>query len=109
MRYVGNRGVHIPLDYNLNSTTDPAFIGKGAAGQPFNRLYGITSGVDLRYWQVSSNYNSLQVSVKRHFTPGLNLSTSYTWGKALGFGGENGENAPAAAYYVELPTQLLPH
>lgn len=100
--YVGNRGVHLPLDYNLNSTTDPAYIGKGAIGQPFNRLYGITSAVDLRYWQVSSNYNSLQVSVKRHFTAGLNLSTSYTWGKALGFGGENGENAPGAAYYVDF-------
>ncbi|HEY1214304.1 MAG TPA: TonB-dependent receptor, partial [Bryobacteraceae bacterium] len=46
--YVGNRGVHIPLDYNLNSTTDPAFIGKGSAGQPFFQRYGMTSAVDLR-------------------------------------------------------------
>lgn len=98
--YVGNRGVHIPLDYNLNSTTDPAFIGKGSAGQPYFQRYGITSGVDLRFWQVSSAYNSLQVSLRRHFTGGLDLTTAYTWGKALGFGGENGENAPAAAYYV---------
>ncbi|HWF48918.1 MAG TPA: carboxypeptidase regulatory-like domain-containing protein, partial [Bryobacteraceae bacterium] len=100
--YVGNRGVHIPLDYNLNSTTDPAYIGKGSAGQPFFQRYGMTSGVDLRYWQVSSDYNSMQVSVKRTFTTGLNLTGSYTWGKALGFGGENGENAPGAAYYVDF-------
>jgi len=100
--YVGNRGVHIPLDYNLNAVTDPAFIGKGSAGQPYSRRYGMTSGVDLRYWQVSSDYNSLQVSLKRHFTSGLNLSTSYTYGKALGFGGENGENAPGTAYYIDF-------
>jgi hypothetical protein len=100
--YVGNRGVHIPLDYALNSTTDPAFIGKGSAGQPYFQKYGMTSGVDLRYWQVSSDYNSLQLSVRRHFTTGLNISTSYTWGKALAFGGENGENAPSAAYYVDF-------
>ncbi len=30
--YVGNRGVHIPLQYNLNAVTDPAFIGKGSKG-----------------------------------------------------------------------------
>ena len=100
--YVGNRGVHIPLDYNLNSVTDPAFIGGGSVGQPYFQRYGITSGVDLRYWQVSSDYNSLQVSVKRHFVGGLDLSTSYTYGKALSFGGENGENAPGAAYYVDF-------
>jgi hypothetical protein len=100
--YVGNRGVHIPLDYNLNAVSDPAFIGKGSAGQPYFQRYGITSTVDLRYWQVSSNYNSLQVSAKRQFTNGLNLTTSYTYGKALGFGGENGENAPGAAYYVNF-------
>ncbi len=102
LAYVGNRGVHIPLDYNLNSTTDPAYIGKGSAGQPFFQRYGMTSGVDLRYWQVSSDYNSLQVSVKRQFTTGLTLTGSYTWGKALGFGGENGENAPSAVYYVDF-------
>ena len=100
--YVGNRGVHLPLDYNLNAVTNPAFIGKGSAGQPFFQRYGMTSTVDLRYWQVSSSYNALQVSLKRHFTAGLNLSTSYTYGKALGFGGENGENAPSAAYYVDF-------
>ncbi len=100
--YVGSRGVHIPLDYNLNSTTDPAFIGKGSAGQPYFQKYGMTSGVDLRYWQVASSYNSLQISLRRQFTSGLNLTSAYTYGKALGFGGENGENAPAAAYYVDF-------
>ena len=100
--YVGNRGVHIPLDYNLNSTTDPAFIGKGSAGQPYFQNYGITSAVDLRYWQTASSYNSLQISARRRFTVGLNLTTAYTYGRALGFGGENGENAPSAGYYVDF-------
>ncbi len=94
--YVGNRGVHVPLDYNQNAVTDPAFIGKGSAGQPYFQRYGITSTIDLRYSQVSSSYNSLQVSLRRQFVSGLSLSTSYTYGKALAFGGENGENAPAA-------------
>ncbi len=100
--YVGNRGVHVPLDYNQNAVTDPAFIGKGSAGQPFYQRYGITSTIDLRYSQVSSAYNALQFSLRRQFVSGLSLSTSYTYGKALAFGGEAGENAAAAAYYVDF-------
>ncbi len=100
--YVGNRGVHVPLQYNLNAVTDPAFIGKGAAGQPYNQAYGITSSITEYFAQVSSNYNSLQVSLNRHFTRGVILTTSYTYGKALGFAEENGENSSGADYYVDF-------
>lgn len=100
--YVGNRGVHIPLQYNMNAVTDPAFIGKGAAGQPYNQAYGITSSITEYFTQVSSNYNSLQVSLNRHFTSGITLTTSYTYSKALGYSEENGENSSGPDYYVNF-------
>jgi outer membrane receptor protein involved in Fe transport len=100
--YVGNRGVHAPLQYNLNAVNDPAFIGKGSAGQPYNQAYGIKSSITMYFAQVASDYNSLQVSLNRHFTSGVTLTTSYTYGKALGFAEENGENSSGGAYYVNF-------
>lgn len=100
--YVGNRGVHIPLQYNMNAVNNPAFIGKGAAGQPYNQAYGITSSITEYFTQVSSNYNSLQLSLNRHFTSGVTLTSSYTYGKALGYSEENGENSSGPDYYVNF-------
>ena len=106
--YVGNRGVHVPVTYNLNAVVNPAFFGKGSAGLP---LIGFcvpgtnscrTAGTGMRYAGFSSNYNSLQVQVNRHFTSGFSFTTSYTWGKALGYINENGENANGLSYYINL-------
>ena len=100
--YVGNHGVHMPVQYNLNAVSDAAFIGKGAAGQPYNRTYGITSSINEYFAQVSSNYHSLQVSLNRHFTSGVTLTSSYTYSKALGYAEENGENSSGVDYYVDF-------
>lgn len=100
--YVGNRGVHIPLQYNQNAVVDPAFIGKGSKGQPYFQAYGIKSNINMFFSQVASSYHSLQVTLNRHFTSGVTLTTSYTFGKALGFATENGENSSGAAYYVDF-------
>jgi hypothetical protein len=98
--YVGNHGVHIPLQYNLNAVVDPAFIGAGSIGQPYYRAYGLNSSITEYFAQETSSYNSLQVSLNRHFTSGLTLTTSYTYSKALGYSEENGENSSGAQYYI---------
>jgi hypothetical protein len=100
--YVGNRGVHIPLQYNQNAVGDPAFIGQGSKGQPYFQAYGIKSNINMFFSQVASAYNSLQVTLNRHFRSGVAITTSYTFGKALGFATENGENSSGAAYYVDF-------
>ncbi|MGH9622214.1 MAG: carboxypeptidase regulatory-like domain-containing protein [Bryobacteraceae bacterium] len=100
--YVGNHGVHIPVQYNLNAVMDPAFIGQGTAGQPYFQAYGISSAINMYFAQESSSYNSLQVKLDRHFKSGLLLTTSYTYGKALGYAEENGDNSSGAAYYVDF-------
>ncbi|HEX7360019.1 MAG TPA: carboxypeptidase regulatory-like domain-containing protein [Bryobacteraceae bacterium] len=98
--YVGNRGVHIPLQYNLNAVSDPAYIGQGTIGRPYDRAYGIGSDITMYFAQESSNYNSLQVTLNRHFHTGVTLTTSYTYGKALGYSEENNENSSGAQYYI---------
>lgn len=100
LAYVGNRGVHIPVTYNLNAVTDPAMIGQGPAGQPEFVAFGRRADSNMRYAGESSNYNALQVKFGRHFTSGFAMTLAYTYGKALGYAEENGENASSANYYV---------
>ncbi len=100
--YVGNHGVHLPAQYNQNAVTNPAYMGLGAAGQPYYQAYGQTAGVNMFFAQVSSNYNALQVTLNRHFAAGVSITTSYTYGKALGFVGENGENSSGVPYYINF-------
>ena len=75
--YVGNHGVRIPGQYNLNAGL---VIGAGTAGQPeFPRTASSTE-----FWQgFSSSYNALQVKLNRQFSNGLLLTTSFTWGKGM--------------------------
>lgn len=106
--YVGNRGVHAPIQYNLNAISNPAEFGAGAAGQP---LHGFcvpgtttcrTADATERFAGATSDYNALQVTFDRRVGSGFILTTSYTYGKALGFIEENGENSNGIDYYINF-------
>lgn len=100
--YVGNRGVHIPVQYNLNAVTDPADIGAGPAGQPEFVAFGRTAGSTLRFAGETSDYNALQVKFDRRFADGFALTTAYTYGKALGYAEESGDNSGGVTYYINF-------
>ena len=106
--YVGNRGVHAPIQYNLNAVSNPAMLGAGSAGQP---LIGFcvpgtttcrTASTTMRFAGASSDYNALQMKFDRKVSSGLLLTTSYTYGKALGYVEENGENSNGIDYYINF-------
>src|SRR5581483_5566358 len=78
--YVGALDRHLPGINNLNA----ALPGTGIAGLPFaglgrtNTVFGLENGL-------TSNYNSLQVSLNKRFSQGLAFLASYTYSKALGY------------------------
>jgi len=80
--YVGSHGVDTPAAPNLNAGQ---IVGAGAAGQPFLSKYGITSAVTQYFQGFSSTYNSLQVKFDRAFSGGFQLTTAFTWQKAMDF------------------------
>jgi hypothetical protein len=82
--YVGNHGVDQPLNYNLNASTT---LNSGVAGQPLYQRFGRKANVEDRFVGVSSMYNSLQVKLDKRFSHGFAMTTSYTFGKAMGYGG----------------------
>ena len=88
--YVGNQGREIPAGYNLNA--DSTMPGAGAPGQPLYGIVGGTNGTthrvadtDLLGIGTNSNYNSLQVRLRRTTNHGLSETSSYTYGKAMGY------------------------
>jgi hypothetical protein len=80
--YVGSLGRQLPFNQSLNA----AAPGTGNAGLPFVQLFGRTAQVSLRADGVSSNYNSLQVSLNRRFANGLAFTFAYTRSKSLDVG-----------------------
>jgi hypothetical protein len=91
--YVGSSGINL-LDYNHNVNT--AHL--ASASNPVNGLTTTTvanvafrvpyvgyapAGLQATSYDGISNYNSLQVTVRKSFSHGLTLQGSYTWSKSL--------------------------
>lgn len=93
--YVGNHGVDIATQYNLNAAT---IAGIGSAGRPLFQKYCITVGTkqvcrsaDTTEFFIgtSNNYHALQVKFD-HRSRNFLLTTGYTYSKSLGITDEDG-------------------
>jgi hypothetical protein len=82
LAYVGNHGVDTGVNYNLNAAT---VAGGGNASLPEYGFNNRTAGTNFLFQGFSTSYNSLQVKLDRRFANSFNLTTSYTWGKGMGF------------------------
>ncbi len=81
--YVGNHGVGTSqVQYNLNAGLIP---GAGTLGQPEYLAFKRTNATTELFAPYSSMYNSLQIKLNRRFGNGLILTTSYTYGKGMGY------------------------
>lgn len=88
--YVGNHGVHIATNQNINQ---PTVYGGGSASDPEYNLPNLlpgkvlhrTAATNVIFLGNSSNYNSLQVQLQRRFVQGLSTSSAFTWSKALSY------------------------
>ncbi|HEV3329664.1 MAG TPA: carboxypeptidase-like regulatory domain-containing protein [Bryobacteraceae bacterium] len=91
--YVGSSGINL-LDYNHNVNT----AGIASASNPINGLTTTTlqnvafrvpyvgyapAGLQATAYDGSSNYNSLQITVRKQLSHGLTLQGSYTWSKSM--------------------------
>lgn len=96
--YVGSIGRHLLGAYNLNPAgqapginTDPAALAYGSdfflAAQTngssfqYGALTNVVGQPGIQVTAFSSNYNSLQASISRRFTNGLQFQAAYTWSR----------------------------
>jgi len=116
--YVGNHGVDIPMDYDLNAATAPGIcqFANGTGGcaptDPPTKLMnntcslrpvcslpigpggaplGRTAATDFLFKPTSSNYHALQTRFNHRTGGGLLLTTSYTFSKALAYRSDVGD------------------
>lgn len=80
--YVGSQGRHLGMRYNLNYQYPTGAIGTN--GLPVTaRAFPTYGDITYQSQEVNSNYNALQVAVRRRSRGGLTLLASYTFGKAM--------------------------
>jgi carboxypeptidase family protein/TonB-dependent receptor-like protein len=86
--YIATRTVGQSGQINLNAGR----LGGGTASQPLNQKFGRVAVTNLQDGMANSHYDSLQTSLKRRFSNGLQLEANYTWSKAIGLAGLGGDN-----------------
>ncbi|MGH9846094.1 MAG: TonB-dependent receptor domain-containing protein, partial [Blastocatellia bacterium] len=79
--YVATRTIGQAGSYDVNAGKP----GGGTASQPLNiRFPGRVATTTLYDGFANSHYDSLQTSLKRRFSNGLQLQANYTWSKVIG-------------------------
>jgi len=79
LAYVGSQGRHLITAMGTNNL--PELLPPDANPQQYVPYPDFARGSTYIATEGSSNYNSLQASLERHFGHGLNLLANYTWGK----------------------------
>ncbi len=91
--YVGSHSVHLLADRDINA----GYPGSGTTGLPYYN-YLLPNGqpekrtIPTQMWDgyLSSEYNSMQVSLNKQFSKGLMLKGAYTWSHAIDYTDDDG-------------------
>ena len=93
--YVGRRGIHLQQLANINELqpgtiqANPNVTAPDAL-RPYQGFASIVETSD----RGSSNYNAMQVNLKRRLTNNVLFGVAYTWSKLLDFGSSRGYELP---------------
>jgi hypothetical protein len=105
--YVASRAVRVSGRLNLNAGQ---VIGQDQAGQPLFPRFGRAVETSLIGPMGDNNYHSMQATLTKRYSGGLQTNVAYTWSKAMGWccneDNNGGPLVPALAYtslnYVPL-------
>ncbi|MCS7025581.1 MAG: TonB-dependent receptor [Bryobacteraceae bacterium] len=97
--YVASRAVRVSGRLNLNAGQ---VIGLDLAGQPLFQRFNRAVETSLVGPMGDNDYHSLQATLQRRFTGGLQMNMAYTWSKVMGWccneDNNGGPLVPALAY-----------
>jgi hypothetical protein len=85
--YVGTQSTNLLADLDINASQT---IGGGGTSRPYFSRFGRNIATNLWDGYLSSNYHSLQTSVRKSFSKGLMLQGAYTWSKAINMTDDDG-------------------
>lgn len=105
--YVGSRGLHLLFWRDANQVPLSA---QGSAEDRTNpqvlRLFPQYQGISTTYNDASSNFNALEVIVKRKFSGGLTLFSTYTLGRSLDTSSSDQTTGVGSEYQVTAKPSL---
>ncbi len=81
--YVGSNGTHLLGEMDINQVPLRARFANPAYNVNAIRPYRGYGAINSIVPEFNSNYHSLQVSLNRRMSAGLNLGVAYTWSRAL--------------------------
>lgn len=81
--YVGSKGSHLAWYNNINAA--PPGPGDLVSRRPYYNQYGLSQGISEICNCSDSNYNSLQIDVKRTYSKWLTFTSNLVWQKYLGY------------------------
>ncbi len=93
--YVATRTVGQAGSFDVNAGKP----GGGPDSQPLNIKFKRVATTTLYDGFANSHYDSLQTSLKRRFSNGLQLQANYTWSKAMGLVNLGGDNDSGLAIH----------
>lgn len=79
LAYVGSHGSGLPFVINSNEVPANKLGPNPQNNEPFPQFLGINGDS----FNATSNYDSLQASIKKRFAHGLSFDANYTWSKLL--------------------------
>ncbi|HEV7511236.1 MAG TPA: TonB-dependent receptor [Candidatus Acidoferrum sp.] len=108
--YVGSRGVHLPFMANDANFVIPTLTSAGylwpspiGSGTIINPNFG--GGVRAMFYMSNSFYHALELGILKRMSHGLQLQTSFTWGKSIDnssatVNGDQFSNSIASLFWV---------
>ena len=109
--YVGSRGVHMPFMANDANIVIPTLTSAGylwpspvRSGDIINPNFG--GGVRGMFYMSNSFYHALELGIQKRMSHGLQVQTSYTWGKSIDnssatVNGDQFSNSIASLFWVD--------
>ncbi len=110
--YVGVHGIKLPDPSDLDQVPQAGIQQIIAAGgisvnvQPY-RPYPQFTGITYEAFGGWSNYNALQITVKKYLSHGLWVQSNYTWSHALDTNTQNGWAGAESDYQIALDPRSL--
>ena len=92
--YVGRRGVHLEQLENINELQPGTVQANPNVTPDALRPYKGFASIIEQSDRGSSNYNAMQVNLKRRMTNNLLFGVAYTWAKTMDFGSGRGYELP---------------
>src|SRR5207247_10009393 len=82
----------------------PQIIGLGNAGRPLQAKFGRPAATTQVSGLGTSHYDSLQATLQRRFSHGMQLQASFTWAKIIGYNinSDSGPNFVQALPYFAM-------